>query len=60
VSLLAEIRLKEKDGTHKTSVRIKDAEILTVPICVTEASWPFGNLTNLEVVAMKENKPYGQ
>jgi hypothetical protein len=49
VSLLDEIRLKEKDGTHKTSVRIKDAKILTVHICVTEASWPFGSLTNLEV-----------
>jgi len=52
VSLLAEIRLKEKEGTHKTSVRIKEEDILTVPICVTETSCPFGSLTNLEMVAV--------
>jgi hypothetical protein len=52
VSFLTEIRLKEKDGTHKTSIRIKEAEIITVPISVTETSWPFGSLTNLEVVAV--------
>jgi hypothetical protein len=38
VSLLAEMKLNEKVGTHRTSVRIKDVEILTVPICVTEAN----------------------
>jgi len=52
VSFLIEKRLKEKDGTHKTSIRIKEAEIITVPISVTETSWPFGSLANLEVVAV--------
>jgi hypothetical protein len=32
VSLLAESRLKENDGMHNTSVRIKSLEIQTVPI----------------------------
>jgi hypothetical protein len=50
VSLLSEIRLNENEGTHRTSVRIRNAEILIVPICVTEANWPLRSLTNLEIV----------
>jgi len=46
-NLLTEMRLKEKEGTHKTLVKIKLAEILTVPMCVTTAELPFGNLTFL-------------
>jgi hypothetical protein len=50
VCLLADIRLKEKAGTHRTLVRIKEAEILTVPMCVTETNCPLGSLTNLEMI----------
>jgi hypothetical protein len=32
MSFLIERRLKENDGTHRTSVRVKCAEILTVPM----------------------------
>jgi hypothetical protein len=46
-NLLTEMRLKEKEGTHKTLFKIKLAEILTVPMCVTTAELPFGNLTFL-------------
>jgi len=31
VSLLADIRLKEKEGTQRTLVNVKEEEILTVP-----------------------------
>jgi hypothetical protein len=50
VSLLADIRLKEKAGTHRPLVRIREAEILTVPMCVTKTNCPLGSLTNLETV----------
>jgi hypothetical protein len=33
ISLRAEIRLKVKDGTHKTSVKVRLFESLTVPWC---------------------------
>jgi hypothetical protein len=49
-NLLTEIKLKEKEGTHRTFVRVKVAEILTLPICVTSAELPFGNLTFLETI----------
>ena len=42
--LLAEKRLKEKEGTHRTSVSVKCSKILAVPIWVTLANWPFGSL----------------
>jgi hypothetical protein len=32
------MRLKEKEGTQSTLVKVKRAEILTVPICVTLAN----------------------
>jgi hypothetical protein len=54
ISLLAEIRLKENEGTQKTSVRIRFSDILTVPICVTEAYLPFGNRTNLETIEVMD------
>lgn len=47
-NLLTEMRLKENDGTHRTLVKMRDAETLTVPICVTTAELPFGKRTCLE------------
>jgi hypothetical protein len=47
-NLLTESRLKEKEGTKRTLVRIKEAEIRTVPICVTIAKCVFGKRTCLE------------
>ncbi len=55
-SLLTERRLKEKEGTHKTFVSAKCAEILTVPIWVTRANLPLGNFTLLEMVAVIDVK----
>jgi hypothetical protein len=52
VSLLTETRLKEKEGTQRTLVNVRVEEIFTVPIWVTEANFPFGNLTNLETEAV--------
>jgi hypothetical protein len=52
ISLLVEIRLKEKEGTQRTSVKIKESEKLTVPICVTKANWPLGNLTCEDTTAV--------
>ena len=42
VSLLTEIKLNIKEGTHKISVKIKVEEICIVPMCVTKAFSPFG------------------
>jgi hypothetical protein len=56
VSLLAEIRLKEKEGTQRTFVRVNVAEILTVPIWVTSANDLLGNFTFLETVAVIDVK----
>jgi len=53
ISLLTEMRLKEKDGTQRTSWRIKSCEIRTVPIWVIKASWPLGNLTYLDLSTEK-------
>jgi hypothetical protein len=44
--------LKENEGIHGTSVRIKDSEILTVPMWVTDANWPSGNRTFCETTAV--------
>lgn len=52
ISFLAEIRLKEKEGTQMTSVKINESENLTVPIWVTKANWPLGNLTCEETTAV--------
>jgi hypothetical protein len=56
IRLLAEIRLKVKEGTHMTSVKIKESEIFTVSICVTKAIWPLDNFTceeTTEVIVVK-------
>jgi hypothetical protein len=45
VSLETDIKLKSKEGTHKTSCKIKDDVRCIVPICVTTTDWPFGKLT---------------
>ena len=42
VSLLTEIRLKAKDGTHNTSFKTKVEEICIMPTCVTKTWSPFG------------------
>ena len=42
VSWLTEIKLNVKEGTHKTLAKIKEEEICTVPMCVTEAYSLFG------------------
>ena len=56
VSLLAEIRLNEKEGTQRTFVRVKVAEILTMPICVTSSNDPLGNFTFLETIVVIDIK----
>jgi hypothetical protein len=48
MSLVAEIKLKVKEGTHKTPVKVRVSEIVTVPMCVTLAIEPFGSLTWVE------------
>ena len=45
MSLVAKIRLKKKEGIHKTLVKVRVSEIVTVPMCVTLAIKPFGSLT---------------
>jgi hypothetical protein len=52
MSLVAEIRLKVKEGTHKTSIKLRVSEIVTVPICVTLAIEPFGSLTWVETTTI--------
>ncbi len=44
-NLLIEIRLKWKEGTHKTFVKINEEENLTVPMFVTGTKSSFGNST---------------
>jgi len=53
INLLAEIKLKEKEGTQR-SCKIRCLESLTVPIWVTMAKLPFGNFTREEMVAVIE------
>jgi len=48
ISLLIDIKLKEKKGIQSTLVKTKESEILMVPMWVTEACCPLGNLTVLE------------
>ena len=47
VNLLIETRLKEKDGMQRTLSRIKEAETCTVPMWVTLARSPLGNLIEI-------------
>jgi hypothetical protein len=52
MSLVAEIKLKVKEGTHKTPVKVRVSEIVIVPMCVTLAIEPFGSLTWVETTAV--------
>ncbi len=52
MSLLAKIKLKLKEGTHKTLVSIKLFEILTVPMCVIVAITPLGSWTLVEMITV--------
>jgi hypothetical protein len=45
MSLLTEIKLKEKTGTHRTSTRMRESDNLTIPICVTNTDSPLGSST---------------
>ena len=57
VSLLMEIKLKEKLGMQSTFSNNKVGETCTVPTCVTIVISPLGNLTKIwtmEVIEVKE------
>ena len=59
VSLLMEIRLKEKLGMQSTLPRTKVEDSCTVPICVTLAMSPLGGLIEIctaEVMEVKKAK----
>ena len=59
VSLLMEIRLKEKLGMQSTLSRTKVEDSCTVPICVTLSMSPLGSLTEIcttEVMEVKNAK----
>ena len=49
ISLQVEIGLKEKEGTHKTSVNVRFSKRVTVPMCVTNAIESLGNLTYVQL-----------
>jgi hypothetical protein len=42
MSLLTEIKLKLKDGTHNTTINVRLSESVTVLMCVTYAIKPCG------------------
>ena len=52
MSLVAEIRLKVKEGTHKTPIKVRVSEIEAVPMCVTLAIKPFGSLTWVDTIPL--------
>ena len=56
ISLLAEMRLKVKEGTHNTSINVRFSKSVTVPMCVTEAIEPLGSFTCDETVAVIDVK----
>ena len=61
VSLLMEIRLKEKLGMQSTLWRIKVEDNYTVPMCVTLAISPLGSLIEIcttEVIEVKNAKEW--
>jgi hypothetical protein len=58
--LLAEIRLKEKEGTQRTSVSVRLSDITTVPMCVIGTTEPLGNLTKVDTTAVIFVKRDGQ
>jgi hypothetical protein len=45
VSLLTEIKLKVKEGTHKTCARQIEGVNWMMPVCVAGTCVPFGNAT---------------
>ena len=47
-------RLKVKEGTHKTLLRVKEDDKTKAPLCVTEAVSPLGNSTMVLVIAIIE------
>ena len=54
---LTDKRLKEKDGTHRTLVRVICEESWIVPMCVTTADSPLGNCTiECEIAVIQVNK----
>ena len=55
--MLIDKRLKEKEGTHKTFLRISLEDRVMVPMCVTLVVSPLGNSTTVCVtVVMLVNK----
>lgn len=44
--------LKEKEGTHKTFLRISLEDRVMVPMCVTLAVSPLGNSTIVCIIAV--------
>lgn len=57
VSFLTNSKLNQKDGTHKTFVRIKDSESFKVPRWVTFTVEPLGNVIviwTVEVIIVKK------
>ena len=54
---LTDKRLKEKDGTHRTLVRVICEESWIVPTCVTTVDSPLGNCTiECEIAVIQVNK----
>jgi hypothetical protein len=49
-SLLTEMRLKWNEGTHKTFVKMREGESVTVPMCVIGTILPLGNSTLARMV----------
>ena len=56
ISLLAEMRLKVKEGTHNTPLNVRFSKSVTIPMCVTIAIEPLGNFTCDEATAVMEVK----
>ena len=56
VSLLMEIKLKEKVGLQRTLSNSKMGETWTVPLCETLAMSPLGNLTEMWTIEVMEVK----
>lgn len=56
VSLFAEIKLKENDGTQRISFKMMEFVNWIVPICATGAKESFGSLTKYETMDVMEVK----
>ena len=56
INLLTDIKLNEKEGIQSPSVKINDYEILIVPMWVTDACCPLGNLTVFEITEVMDVK----